>query len=160
MDVIRGLLARLRAIALGRRVDRDLEEEIDAHIEMETARNVAQGKSPGEARRLAHAVFGGRDAVLEAHRDVRGGRWVSDVGRDVRFAFRTLRNTMSTARSAAERPVNTVRRTARGKNPSSRAEPIGSPRLRFRPSAAMRASACGIPTALASVAIMYKCSPR
>ncbi|HEX6314737.1 MAG TPA: ABC transporter permease, partial [Gemmatimonadaceae bacterium] len=47
---------------------------------------------PDEARRLAHAVFGGRDAALEAHRDARGGRWIADFGRDARFALRTLGN--------------------------------------------------------------------
>ena len=52
----------------------------------------AIGASPDEARRLALAVFGGRDSALEAHRDVRGGRWISDLSRDTRFALRTLRN--------------------------------------------------------------------
>jgi predicted permease len=92
MDAIRGLLTRLRAILLARRADRELDEEIRSHIEMETAKNVAAGHSPDEARRLANAVFGGRDAALEAHRDVRGGRWITDFGRDARFALRILGN--------------------------------------------------------------------
>ena len=63
-----------------------------SHIEMETEKNIAAGRSPDEARRLALAVFGGRDAALEAHRDVRGGRWTSDLFSDARFALRTLRH--------------------------------------------------------------------
>lgn len=76
----------------GRRADRDLDEEIRLHIEMETNKNVAAGHPPDEAHRLARAAFGGRDSAIEAHRDVRGGRWVSDLVRDSRFALRTLRN--------------------------------------------------------------------
>jgi predicted permease len=92
MDALRGLMARLRAVLRGRRADHDLHEEIRSHIEMETAKNVAAGKSPDEAHRLALAVFGGRDAALESHRDVRGGRWLADLARDSRFAVRTLRH--------------------------------------------------------------------
>ena len=92
MDALRGLVARFRAVVGGRRADRELDEEIRSHIEMETARNVASGMAPDEAHRLAMAVFGGRDAAIEAHRDVRGGRWISDMARDTRFALRTLRH--------------------------------------------------------------------
>src|SRR5688500_9404210 len=92
MAALRGLMARLRAVLRGRQADRDLDDEIRSHIEMETEKNIAAGRSPDEARRLALATFGGRDAALEAHRDVRGGRWASDMARDARFALRTLRN--------------------------------------------------------------------
>jgi len=92
MDRLRGLLARLRALLLGRQTDRELEEEIRSHIEMETAKNIAAGRAPDEARRLAIAAFGGHDSALEAHRDARGGRWMSDLMRDSRFALRTLRH--------------------------------------------------------------------
>jgi hypothetical protein len=92
MDALRGLMARLRAVLRGRQADRDLDDEIRSHIEMETAKNIAEGRSPDEARRLALAAFGGRDAALEAHRDVRGARWLSDLSRDTRFALRTLRH--------------------------------------------------------------------
>jgi predicted permease len=85
-------MARLRAVLRARQADQDLNDEIRSHIEMETAKNIAEGRSPDEARRLALAQFGGRDSALEAHRDVRGGRWVSDIVRDTRFAMRTLRN--------------------------------------------------------------------
>jgi putative ABC transport system permease protein len=91
MDRIRGLWAQLRALVRGRGADRDLEEEMRSHLEMETRKNIAGGVPPDEARRLALAAFGGRDAVREAHRDVRGGRWLSDLVRDARLALRTLR---------------------------------------------------------------------
>src|SRR5688572_1751966 len=92
MDALRGLMARLRAVLRGRQADRDLDDEIRSHIEMETAKNITAGRSPDEARRLALAAFGGRDAALEAHRDVRGVRWLPDLARDSRFALRTLQH--------------------------------------------------------------------
>lgn len=92
MDALRGLGARLRAVLRGQQADRELDEEIRSHIEMETEKNIAEGRTPDEARRLALAAFGGRDAALEAHRDVRGVRWIPDLVRDSRFALRTLRH--------------------------------------------------------------------
>ena len=91
MDALRGLLTRLRAIVRGRTADRELDEEIRVHLEMEMEKNVGAGMRPDEARRQALAVFGGRDAAMEAHRDVRGGRWVEDFVADTRYALRTLR---------------------------------------------------------------------
>ena len=91
MDALRGLLTRLRAIVRGRTADRELDEEIRVHLEMEMEKNVGAGMRPDEARRQALAVFGGRDAAMEAHRDVRGGRWLEDFVADTRYALRTLR---------------------------------------------------------------------
>jgi hypothetical protein len=85
------LLTRLRAIVRGRTADRELDEEIRVHLEMEMEKNVGAGMRPDEARRQALAVFGGRDAAMEAHRDVRGGRWFEDFLTDSRYALRTLR---------------------------------------------------------------------
>lgn len=91
MDALRGLMARWRAVVRSRRADRELDEEIRSHIEMETAKNIVGGHPPDEARRLALAVFGGRDAVLESHRDVRGGRWMEDLISDARYGLRSFR---------------------------------------------------------------------
>ena len=53
---------------------------------------------------------------------------VSTVSSLVYGSPRHFFNAMSTARLAAGVPVRTVRRTARGRKPSSAAEPSGSPR--------------------------------
>src|SRR5262245_9581199 len=92
MDRLDGFMVRVRALLRARQADQDLADEMASHLEMETAKNIDAGYAPDEARRMAQAVFGGRDAALEAHRDVRGGRWISDLMRDSRFALRTLRN--------------------------------------------------------------------
>lgn len=84
---------RLRLRALFRRgaMDRELDEEVRHHVEMETEAGVRSGLTPAEARRVALVKFGGVDRHKEAARDERGVRWLEELVRDVRFAFRSLR---------------------------------------------------------------------
>ena len=91
-DRVRGRLRQLRAIVRARTTDRELDEEIESHIAWQTEQNIKDGLPAHEARRRALAVFGGRDSAREAHRDVRGGRWIEDALSDARYALRTLRH--------------------------------------------------------------------
>src|SRR5664279_308616 len=90
MDAIKGFWKRLRAIVQKRRADRDLDEEIRAHIELETEKNIQLGLAPDEARRRARVAFGGVEAMKEEHRDGRGARWLEDLIGDTRYALRAL----------------------------------------------------------------------
>ena len=92
MDRFTGLMRKLRAMVFRRATDSDLEDEIATHIDLETARLVSEGVERSEARRMALAAFGGRDATREAHRDVRGGRWLADAAADARFTLRSMRH--------------------------------------------------------------------
>jgi predicted permease len=87
----KGLLLRWRALFGRADAERDLDQEIRLHLELETEKNVRQGFPADEARRRARLAFGGIDAVKEAHRDGRGWRWLEDALADARFALRTLR---------------------------------------------------------------------
>jgi hypothetical protein len=58
VDRLRGLVRQLRAVIRRGTVDRELDEEIRVHIEMEIEKNVSAGLHPDEARRQALAVFG------------------------------------------------------------------------------------------------------
>lgn len=89
-DLLRGLMVRLRALMHREEADRELDEEILFHLEHETARHVAAGLAPGEARRRALAAFGGVQQTRETHREVRGIRPVEELMADVRFALRAL----------------------------------------------------------------------
>jgi putative ABC transport system permease protein len=91
MGVLRGVALRLRALFRRSAAERDLDDEIRLHLELETEARVRQGIPADEARRLARLAFGGVEAVKEAHRDARGVRWVDDTVGDVRFALRALR---------------------------------------------------------------------
>src|SRR5512146_554815 len=81
---------RLRALFRRAAADRDLDEEIRFHIEHEHEKNLGRGMTDSDAWRRALVSFGGIQQVREAHRDVRGLPWLSDVRGDVRFALRTL----------------------------------------------------------------------
>lgn len=91
MSTAGGLLRRLRTALFRGRVERELDAEITLHLELETARNQAQGMTQIEARRRALIAFGGVDVTREHHRDGRGTRWLDDTVGDVRYALRTLR---------------------------------------------------------------------
>jgi predicted permease len=70
-------------------MDRELDEELRFHLDMETARLVKEGVPEPEARLAARRAFGGtphRDAA----RDARGVRPVNDFLQDFRVAARTL----------------------------------------------------------------------
>jgi hypothetical protein len=90
MTSIKGMRARLRALVRRRAAERELDEELRFHIEMETEKNVRAGMRPADARRRALRDFGGVEPTKEAHRDVRG-RWIEELVADTRYALRTLR---------------------------------------------------------------------
>lgn len=90
MGAIKGMWVRLRAVMRPSTADRELDDEIRFHIELETEKNLALGLSPDEARRRALVAFGGLDRFREQHRDVRGARWLEELRADSRYAVRTL----------------------------------------------------------------------
>ncbi len=60
VDWTLGHLRQLRTITRKRATERELDEELAYHIELETRKNLAAGMSPAEARRAALVEFGGR----------------------------------------------------------------------------------------------------
>jgi len=89
----RRLARRLRALFRARDVDRDLDEEIRLHVELETADLMhREGLSLEEARRHALVAFGGVERYREAHRDARGVSWIEHRLQDLRYAARGLKN--------------------------------------------------------------------
>src|SRR6185503_16650649 len=100
MGILSGIRARLRALFKRTTADRELSEEIQFHIELETEKNVRLGMPPAEARRAALAHFGGVLRVREDHRDVRRLKWIEDFVTDARFAVRSLRRSPALAGAA------------------------------------------------------------
>lgn len=84
------LLRRARALLLGQRLDREMDEEIAFHLEQETRERQRLGASPERARREARLAFGAMERVREEGRDARGVRPLHDLGGDVRYALRIL----------------------------------------------------------------------
>ena len=83
-----GLMRRLRATFSA--ADRDFEEERQFHIEQRTDEYVRGAMTSEEARRAALRRFGNATVAKERTRDVDTVRWLSDLYRDTRYAFRTL----------------------------------------------------------------------
>jgi putative ABC transport system permease protein len=92
MRYIRAALARIVGVFTGHRADDDLRDELQAHVEMQTAENVRRGMHPDEARRQAMLAAGGLTQAAEAVRDRRGLPWIEGVAADMRYALRALRH--------------------------------------------------------------------
>jgi len=90
MNPIRMLLRRLRALARRRRLEREMNDELRFHLEMQEAANRAAGMSADEARFAARRQFGHVDGVKETMRDLRGWVWLEQFGKDLRLALRSL----------------------------------------------------------------------
>ena len=56
---MRLLLSRIKGFLLGRRLDRDLDDEVRFHLEMAQQEHVRRGMSATDARAAAHRDFGG-----------------------------------------------------------------------------------------------------
>ena len=97
MRYIRAALARITGLFTSHRADADLREELEAHLEMETAENIRRGMAPDEARRQALLASGGLTAAAEAVRDQRGLPWVEGIASDTSYALRSLRHNLAFA---------------------------------------------------------------
>jgi predicted permease len=85
------LARRTKALFQGDTIDRELDEEMRVHLELE-AEDIARltGVSPEEARRRALVSFGGVTRYTEEHREARGVRWLEQTLRELRHAARGL----------------------------------------------------------------------
>src|SRR5262245_542353 len=90
MTSLRMLLSRVFSLFRKRRLEQELDDELQFHFEREIEEHVARGLSPAEARRLALKRFGHVDGAKETYRDARGFRPVENFLQDVRYAMRTL----------------------------------------------------------------------
>ena len=88
MNLLRRLTHRLRAIVARPSVERDMQSEMQEHIERATERFVAGGMSLADARLAAKREFGNLTVIEEESRDARGSRWVDALAGDLRFAMR------------------------------------------------------------------------
>lgn len=80
----------VRSLFLRQKLDAQLSDEIQSHVEMATEANIAAGMSPKEARYAALREFGNIASVQERTRDEHGWVWLEQWGKDVGFACRSL----------------------------------------------------------------------
>jgi predicted permease len=97
---LRVLMARFRGFFTGSRRERELRDEIRAHLSALEADLAVRGLSPDEARLAARKAFGGVDQVRMIHRDQRGLPWLDIAWQDVRHAVSGLRRNPGFAAAA------------------------------------------------------------
>src|SRR5215510_4595134 len=98
---LRAVTARLRGLFGDRRADREFDDEIETHLRLLTERYVRQGMSKAEAARAARRQFGNVALLQEAHRDMRGIRFIDTLIQDLRFGARMLLKSKGFAAVAA-----------------------------------------------------------
>jgi len=81
---------RLRSIFRRRQVERELEEELQFHLDRKVEEGLDRGLSPEEANRRARLALRGLEQRKEEMRDARRVHWLTDFVDDVRFALRSL----------------------------------------------------------------------
>jgi hypothetical protein len=91
MHGVRKALRRAKTLIRSGRFERELDEELSFHLEMQTRWHESQGLDPRTARALALREFGGEVRFREAVLDTRGLSWAHDLTRDIRFAVRSYR---------------------------------------------------------------------
>jgi predicted permease len=85
------LLSRLIDLLRRQSRDRDLDDELTAHLELLADEFAAQGMSREDACLAARKAFGGVDQIKERYRDQRGLPMIDVLVQDIRFAFRLMR---------------------------------------------------------------------
>jgi putative ABC transport system permease protein len=86
---------RLSNLFFRSKVEREIDAELRAHLEMRTEDNFAAGMSAEAARRDARIRFGNTVAVKERVTAADAALTLDSIGRDVRYALRQLRKAPS-----------------------------------------------------------------
>jgi hypothetical protein len=85
------LWMRLQTLVRRPQVARQLDDEIQFHLEQQITENVAAGMSREEARHAALRTFGNPTVLKEETRETWGWMWLQQIIRDLRYTARTLR---------------------------------------------------------------------
>ena len=91
MAPLRRFLLRVTALFRHSPAEDELAREVNAHLALLEEQFLSNGLSPDQARLAARRAFGNIESAKEQQRDTRAFRWIDDLQRDVRYAFRSLR---------------------------------------------------------------------
>jgi putative ABC transport system permease protein len=98
MSILSDAVERIRSLITRPREERELDEELRFHLEMEAEHLRRAGADPRDLRRRSVIALGGLDRTKEEVRDASGVRWLRDAWDDALFALRVLR----------QRPIFTI----------------------------------------------------
>ena len=91
MRRLRAWLRRTAGFFAHARVERELREEFESHLQLHIDDNIRAGMTPAQARREALLKYGPVEAIKDVYRERSGLPFLESLLRDVRFGFRTLR---------------------------------------------------------------------
>ncbi len=94
------VLGSLKALFAGKRVEKELDDEIRFHVERETEENVRRGMAPETARTEALRKFGGVEKTKEEVRETDRAVLFETILQDVRYGLRALRRNPGYAAAA------------------------------------------------------------
>src|SRR4029077_15778369 len=81
---------RIKALVVRRRLDRDLEEELQFHLAMRAEKNGSEGSGPEEARAAARRRFGNVALLKEICRELWTFAPLETFWQDVRYTIHML----------------------------------------------------------------------
>jgi macrolide transport system ATP-binding/permease protein len=90
MTAMREFVSRLLGLFRKPALERDLDDELQAHFDMLLDENRARGMSEAEARRVARIRLGGAEQIREAHREQSSLPLLETLAKDLRYGFRQL----------------------------------------------------------------------
>lgn len=86
----RRIWLRLQTLFRRNRDAKQLDDEIQFHLEKQISENIAAGMSREEARYAAMRAFGNPTFLKEQTRDTWGWTWLEQIGQDLRYGLRQL----------------------------------------------------------------------
>jgi predicted permease len=73
------------------RFDRELDDEIDFHLEMKARAKIQDGIGPADARIAAKQQFGNQTRLKERSREMWSFRWIDEAVKDLQYTLRMTR---------------------------------------------------------------------
>ena len=91
MRKLRAWASRFKGLFVKDAREREIDDELESHLQLHIDDNIRAGMSPQEARRVAVMKLGGVEQTKEAYRDRATLPFIESVIQDLRFTFRQLR---------------------------------------------------------------------
>src|SRR5579864_133822 len=90
MEWLRIFASRILAVFRGRKLEKDLDDELCAHLDSLTEENIRRGMNEKEARYAARREFGSLEQTKESYRDEGGLPFFETLAQDLSYASRML----------------------------------------------------------------------
>src|SRR5262245_6573539 len=91
MRKLRELILRFGGLFNRQRKDRELDEEIESHLQLHIEDNLRLGMTADEARRQATIKLAGIESMKESYRDQRSLPVLETLWQDIRYGARMMR---------------------------------------------------------------------